>query len=89
MNVVNPPRLGIAQIVAIAALVSAIIVSGVLLLGGERAQAAGVVSANGQISGCFKKKGKAKGTLRVVPAAEPARTSATLATRRRRRITEM
>jgi hypothetical protein len=69
MNVVDLPRLRSARIAAIAALVSAITVAGVLL-GGERAQAAGVVSANGQISGCFKKKGKAKGTLRVVPAGK-------------------
>jgi hypothetical protein len=70
MNVVDLPRLGSPRIAAIAALVSAMIVTGVLLIGGERAQAAGVVGANGQISGCFKKKGKAKGTLRVVPAGK-------------------
>jgi hypothetical protein len=70
MNVVDLPRLSIARIAAIAALVSALTVAGVLLLGGERAQAAGVVGANGQINGCFKKKGKAKGALRVVPAGK-------------------
>jgi hypothetical protein len=31
------------------------------------ADAASVVSPNGQISSCYQKKGKAKGTLRVVP----------------------
>jgi hypothetical protein len=34
------------------------------------AEAASVVGPNGQISGCYKKKGKAKGTLRVVPAGK-------------------
>jgi hypothetical protein len=29
-----------------------------------------VVGPNGQISGCYKEKGKAKGTLRVVPAGK-------------------
>jgi hypothetical protein len=34
------------------------------------ARAAPVVGPNGQITGCYKKKGKAKGTLRVVPAGK-------------------
>jgi hypothetical protein len=34
------------------------------------AQAASVVGPGGQINGCYKKKGKAKGTLRVVPAGK-------------------
>jgi hypothetical protein len=33
-------------------------------------EAAGVVGPSGQISSCYKKKGKAKGTLRVVPAGK-------------------
>jgi hypothetical protein len=70
MSPITLPQLGIARIAAIAALALAMIVAGVVLFGGERAQAAGPVSANGQISGCFKKKGKAKGTLRVVSAGK-------------------
>jgi hypothetical protein len=34
---------------------------------------ASVVGANGQITGCYAKKGKAKGTLRVVPAGRRCR----------------
>jgi hypothetical protein len=34
------------------------------------ANAASVVGPSGQITGCYKKKGKAKGTLRVVPAGK-------------------
>jgi hypothetical protein len=34
------------------------------------AQAASVVGPSGQISSCYKKKGKAKGALRVVPAGK-------------------
>jgi hypothetical protein len=37
------------------------------------AEAASVVSPSGQITGCAKKKGKAKGTLRVVPAGKRCR----------------
>lgn len=42
------------------------------VLPGE-ANAAGVVAPSGQISGCYVKKGKAKGTLRVVPPGRRCR----------------
>jgi hypothetical protein len=42
------------------------------VLPGE-ASAAGVVAPSGQISGCYVKKGKAKGTLRVVPPGRRCR----------------
>jgi hypothetical protein len=42
------------------------------ILPGE-ANAAGVVAPSGQISGCYVKKGKAKGTLRVVPPGRRCR----------------
>jgi hypothetical protein len=50
--------------------------AGALLLGGVaagEAHAAGVVGPSGQVTGCYVKKGKAKGTLRVVPSGKRCR----------------
>jgi hypothetical protein len=45
----------------------------VLVLGVASAHAASVVSPTGQVSSCYVKKGKAKGTLRVVPPGRRCR----------------
>jgi hypothetical protein len=55
--------------ISIRSLAVACALAGALLLSGIAAgdaNAAGVVGSTGQISGCYVKKGKAKGTLRVV-----------------------
>ena len=55
--------------ISIRPLAAACAVAGALLLSGIAAgdaNAAGVVGATGQVTGCYVKKGKAKGTLRVV-----------------------
>jgi hypothetical protein len=54
---------------AVCALAGALLLSGVAA--GEAH--AGVVGSSGQISGCYAKKGKTKGTLRVVPPGKRCR----------------
>jgi hypothetical protein len=46
-----------------------------LFAGVEGAQAASVIGPGGQVSSCYVKKGKAKGTLRVVPPGKRCRRS--------------
>jgi hypothetical protein len=62
--------------VPIRALLTACALTGALLLAiliPSDASAAGVVGPNGQITGCYVKKGKAKGNLRVVPPGHRCR----------------
>jgi peptidoglycan hydrolase CwlO-like protein len=62
-----PAASRLRSIAALCALSIAVLLIGVLP---ASANAASVVGPSGQINGCYKKKGKAKGTLRVVPAGK-------------------
>jgi len=59
------PRISYANVVATVALIVA--------LGGTAVAATSIVAKNGQITGCYRKSGKAKGTLRVVAAKTKCR----------------
>src|SRR3954447_13937220 len=62
--------------ISIRMLAAACAVAGALLLSGIAAgdgNADGVIGPTGQISGCYAKKGKAKGTLRVVKPGQRCR----------------
>jgi hypothetical protein len=62
--------ISIRSVAAVCALAGALLLSEIAT--GD-ANAAGVVGPSGQISGCYVKKGKAKGTLRVVPPGRRCR----------------
>src|SRR6266496_3399873 len=58
------------SLAAVCALAGALLLTGIAA---ADAHAASVVGPSGQISGCYVKKGKAKGTLRVVPPGQRCR----------------
>jgi hypothetical protein len=68
MDALVAPRLRLFA--ALGGLAIALLLAG---LGTSSAQAASVVGPGGQISGCYVKKGKSKGNLRVVPAGKRCR----------------